>query len=132
MRACETVNFSVLWLSLTYLRGFGHRSWDSKTRLDEFVDEVVKSGKNADELLQDGGLLKDLFKRVAERALEAEMSAHLGCDKHAVSGRGSCNSSNGRGRKRVLSERPPTPHFQHRISAGSLHVNHARTRSSRS
>lgn len=60
----------------------------------------MKSGKSADELLQEGGLLKELFKRVAERALEAEMVLHLGYERHAVAGRGSGNSRNGRSRKR--------------------------------
>ena len=73
-----------------------------KTKLDEFFDAVVNSGKSADELLQEGGLLKKLFTRVAERALEAEMALHLGYEKHVVAGRGSGNSRNGRSRKRVL------------------------------
>lgn len=73
-----------------------------KTKLDEFIDEVVNSGKSADELLQEGGLLKELFKRVAERALDAEMAMHLGYEKHAVAGRGTGNSRNGRSRKKVL------------------------------
>lgn len=73
-----------------------------KTKLDEFIDEVVNSGKSADELLQEGGLLKELFKRVAERALDAEMAMHLGYEKHAVAGRGTGNSRNGKSRKKVL------------------------------
>lgn len=73
-----------------------------KTKFDEFIDEVVQSGKSADELMQEGGLLKELFKRVAERALEAEMAVHLGYEKHAVEGRGTGNSRNGRSRKKVL------------------------------
>lgn len=73
-----------------------------KTKFDEFIDEVVQSGKSADELMQEGGLLKELFKRVAERALDAEMSAHLGYEKHAVVGRGTGNSRNGKSSKKVL------------------------------
>lgn len=73
-----------------------------KTKFDEFIDEVVQSGKSADELMQEGGLLKELFRRVAERALDAEMSAHLGYEKHAVMGRGTGNSRNGKSRKKVL------------------------------
>jgi putative transposase len=73
-----------------------------KTKFDEFIDEVVQSGKSADELMQEGGLLRELFKRVAERALDAEMSAHLGYEKHAVVGRGTGNSRNGKSRKKVL------------------------------
>lgn len=72
-----------------------------KTKLDELVEELVKSGKNAEELMAEGGILKELFKRVAERALEAEMSAHLGYERHDPVGRGSGNSRNGRSRKTV-------------------------------
>lgn len=39
-----------------------------KAKLDEFIDEVVNSGTSADELLQEGGLLKELFKRVTASA----------------------------------------------------------------
>lgn len=73
-----------------------------KTKFDEFIDEVVRSGKSADELMQEGGLLRELFRRVAERALDAEMLAHLGYEKHAVVGRGTGNSRNGKSRKKVL------------------------------
>lgn len=74
---------------------------EKKTKLDELVEELVKSGKDADELMAEGGILKELFKRVAERALEAEMSAHLGYERHDPVGRGSGNSRNGRSRKTV-------------------------------
>ena len=37
-------------------------------------------------------LMKDVFKRVAERALQAEMTQHLGYDKHAVTGKNTGNS----------------------------------------
>jgi hypothetical protein len=43
----------------------------------------------------DGGLLAKLTKLVLEAGLEAEMSTHLGYDKHAVAGRGGGNSRNG-------------------------------------
>jgi putative transposase len=42
-----------------------------------------------------GGLLPDMIKQAVEAALHAEMSDHLGYDKHAAEGRGSGNSRNG-------------------------------------
>jgi len=42
-----------------------------------------------------GGLLPDMIKQAVEAALRAEMTDHLGYDKHAVEGRGSGNSRNG-------------------------------------
>ncbi len=46
-------------------------------------------------MLGKNGLVKDLTKVLLERALEAELTEHLGYDKHASQGRGSGNSRNG-------------------------------------
>ncbi len=69
--------------------------------VDKLVGELTKNATAA-ELLQDGGVLKDLKKRLVETALEAEMTEHLGYERHAVDGRGSGNSRNGKTIKRVL------------------------------
>lgn len=42
-----------------------------------------------------GGLLPDMIKQAVEAALHAEMTDHLGYEKHAAEGRGSGNSRNG-------------------------------------
>ena len=42
-----------------------------------------------------GGLLPDMIKRAVEAALHAEMTDHLGYERHAAEGRGSGNSRNG-------------------------------------
>ena len=42
----------------------------------------------------DQSLMKDGFKRIAERALQAEMGQHLGDDKHAAVGKNTSNSRN--------------------------------------
>jgi putative transposase len=44
-------------------------------------------------------LLKDLFKDTIEEMLEAEMSEHLGYEKHSTEGDNSGNSRNGYNRK---------------------------------
>jgi transposase-like protein len=41
------------------------------------------------ELLGPDGLLSQVTKAVLERALDKEMTAHLGCEKHEPAGRGS-------------------------------------------
>jgi transposase-like protein len=51
--------------------------------------------------------LNQLTKNVLETALEAEMSEHLGYDKHDPAGRGSGNSRNGSRSKTVLTEIGP-------------------------
>ena len=47
-------------------------------------------------------LLASLQKSILERILEAELTDHLGYCKHEAAGRGSGNSRNGHGSKRVL------------------------------
>ena len=48
----------------------------------EILDELLKNYKSPEDLLGPGGLLKELTGALAERALEAEMTDHLGYEKH--------------------------------------------------
>ena len=48
--------------------------------------------------------MKDGFKRIAERALQAEMGQHLGDDKHAAVGKNTGNSRNGISRKTIIAD----------------------------
>ncbi|MBV8071167.1 MAG: IS256 family transposase [Acidobacteriaceae bacterium] len=73
---------------------------ESKTKLESALDELL-SGKTTDEIVGPNGLLKQLTKTLIERAMNAEMSHHLGYEKHASKGRGSGNSRNGTSRKNV-------------------------------
>lgn len=75
-----------------------------KTIPNELLDQLLKDYQSPQDLLGEGGLLKELTKRLAERALEAEMTTHLGYEPHAQEGRGSGNSRNGKSRKTVQSE----------------------------
>jgi transposase-like protein len=59
------------------------------------------------ELIGPDGLLNQLTKTVLETALEAEMSEHLGYDKHDPAGRDGGNSRNGTRTKTVLTEIGP-------------------------
>ena len=59
------------------------------------------------ELVGPGGLLTGLTKAVLETALEAELSEHLGYDKHDPMGRNRENSRNGVRAKTVLTEIGP-------------------------
>jgi len=62
---------------------------------EKVIDELLRECKSPWEIVGEDGLLKQLTKAVLERALEAEMSVHLGYDKHEPAGRGSGNSRNG-------------------------------------
>ena len=71
---------------------------------EELLDELLKDCKNADDLLGKDGLVKDLTKALIERALQAELTEHLGYDKHAADGRGSGNARNGTSAKTLKTQ----------------------------
>jgi putative transposase len=62
-------------------------------------DELLKEYTNPQDILGEHGLLKQLTKRVVERAWEAELTAHLGYAPHARQGEESDNCRNGKGKK---------------------------------
>jgi putative transposase len=70
-------------------------------------DLVERARAEGVELVGPGGLLAGLTKTVLETALEAEMSEHLGYDKHDPAGRDGGNSRNGSRAKTVLTEIGP-------------------------
>jgi putative transposase len=70
----------------------------------ELVDRLLADYKRPEQIVGENGLLKQLTKAVLERALEAEMTEHLGYEKHDPVGHGSGNSRNGRGRKKLKGE----------------------------
>ncbi|MBW8706941.1 hypothetical protein MBT84_45655 [Streptomyces sp. MBT84] len=76
---------------------------------DRLVDEVVerlmdRADASGAALLGEGGLLTEVTRAVLERALDAEMTSHLGYEKHDPAGRGSGNSRNGTSLKTVLTD----------------------------
>jgi hypothetical protein len=74
----------------------------------ELAEQLLEQAKEQNiELVGPGGLLGQLTKSVLETALDAEMSEHLGHDKHDPAGRGSGNSRNGTRAKTVLTEIGP-------------------------
>jgi putative transposase len=68
---------------------------------DEMLDSLLGNVKTQDDLFGQNGLMKQLSKRFMERLLEMEMANHLGYMKHAVEGRNSGNSRNGKTSKTV-------------------------------
>jgi transposase-like protein len=77
---------------------------DQQQLAQELVERARADGV---ELVGPGGLLSELTKSVLETALEAEMSEHLGYDKHDPMGRNGANSRNGTRAKTVLTEIGP-------------------------
>jgi len=69
--------------------------------LDELMARVDEGGLA---LTGAGGFLPELTRRVLEAGLQAELTEHLGYEKHDPAGRGSPNSRNGSMPKTVASE----------------------------
>jgi putative transposase len=65
----------------------------------KLIDNLLKDYKTPEEILGDNGLLKQLTKAVLERAMQAELTQHLGYEKHDAAGDNSGNSRNGKSQK---------------------------------
>ena len=68
---------------------------------NKLIDALLAGRSTVAEIAGENGLLKQLTKAILERALAAELTAHLGYDKHAVVGHNSGNSRNGASQKRL-------------------------------
>lgn len=63
---------------------------------DEVLDELMTRVEETDgELLGPDGLISEMTKKVLERAMDTELTDHLGYEKGDPAGRGSGNSRNG-------------------------------------
>ena len=70
----------------------------------DLIDQLLKDYKSPEDVLGENGLLKQLTKALLERALKAELSHHLGYEKHSVEGQNSGNSRNGKSKKTLKGE----------------------------
>jgi putative transposase len=61
----------------------------------KLIDEILKDYNSPDDLLGDNGLLQQLTKALLERALQGELTHHLGYEKHSPKANNSGNSRNG-------------------------------------
>ncbi len=71
----------------------------------ELLDELLKDYKSPDDMKGLDGLLQQLTKAVVERALQGEMTHHLGYEKHDPAGTNTGNSRNGKSRKTIRGKR---------------------------
>jgi putative transposase len=70
----------------------------------EVLDELLKGIRTQQDLAGPNGLLKALTKALVERALEGELTHHLGYVKNDPAGYGNGNARNGKSRKTLKSE----------------------------
>ena len=59
------------------------------------IDELLAGASTQDEIAGPGGLLTELTKRLVERAMEVELTDHVGYDPHHEPPGGAGNSSAG-------------------------------------
>src|SRR4030088_119007 len=68
---------------------------------NELIDNLMKNYKKPADLIGENGLLKQLTKQLLERAMAAELTEHVGYDKHDAIGNNSGNSRNGKSAKTI-------------------------------
>ena len=52
----------------------------------KLIDQLLTDYKKPEDIIGENGLLKELTKAILERALQAEMTDHLGYEKHDPGG----------------------------------------------
>src|SRR5215475_7999791 len=75
-----------------------------KDIIDQMLDTINFRGLTQDAVVGQDGLIKQLTGRILQKALEAEMTEHLGYEKNSNAGDNSGNSRNGHTEKTVLLE----------------------------
>jgi putative transposase len=65
----------------------------------KLIDQLLTNFKMPEDIIGDNGLLKELTKAILERALAAEMTDHLGYEKHDPAGHHRGNTRNGKSQK---------------------------------
>lgn len=68
---------------------------------NELIDDLLKDYKKPEDLIGENGLLKQLTKQLLERAMAAELTEHVGYEKHDPGGNNSGNSRNGKSAKTI-------------------------------
>ena len=53
------------------------------------IDELLADYEKPEDIIGENGLLKQLTKALVERALQAELTTHLGYEKHSPAGNNS-------------------------------------------
>ena len=84
------------------------REKKEKDILDQILDHIDFRGLTQDEVVGQNGLIKQLTGKLLQRALDAEMTEHLGYEKNSNVGDNSGNSRNGHTEKTVLLENQST------------------------
>jgi putative transposase len=74
---------------------------------DDVVDQLLAGARTEEEIVGSGGLLAQLAQRLVDRALEVELTDHLGYERHHEPPGGTGNQRNGRTPKTLSTEHGP-------------------------
>jgi putative transposase len=98
---------------------------------DELVDELLGGARTEEEIVGPGGLLSQLTKRLVERAMEVELTDHLGYEPHQEPPGGVGNTRNGSMAKSLTTEHGPVEIRTPRDRQGSFEPQIVRKRQRR-
>src|SRR5207253_8743666 len=65
----------------------------------KLIDQLLTEYKKPEDIIGENGLLKELTKAILERALQAELTDHLGYEKHDPAGHQRGNTRSGKSQK---------------------------------
>jgi hypothetical protein len=71
---------------------------------DELIDELLAGASTEEEIAGAGGILAQLTKRLVERAMDAELTEHVGYEPHCGPPGGAANTRNGTTPKTLITE----------------------------
>ena len=98
---------------------------------DEVVDELLAGARTEEEIVGPGGLLAQLTQRLVERALEVELTDHVGYERHQEPPGGTGNTRNGSTPKTLQTEHGPVQISTPRDRDGSFEPKLVRKRQRR-
>jgi putative transposase len=98
---------------------------------DGLIDELLAGARSEEEIAGPGGLLSQLTKRLVERAMEVELTDHLGYEPHQEPPGGAGNTRNGSTSKTLITEQGPVRIDTPRDRAGSFEPQIVRKRQRR-
>ena len=86
----------------------------------EVPDEILKDYHGPDDFYGPDGIMKQLTKALVERTMQAELTEHLGYEKHDQSKKQAENRRNGKTTKELRTDQGPMPVEIPRVRDGSF------------
>ena len=104
---------------------------DGERISDEVIDQLFAGARTEEEIAGPGGLLAQLTKRLVERAMEVELTDHVGYEPHCEPPGGAENTRNGTTPKTLITDQGKVPIDAPRDRNGSFEPKIVRKRQRR-